>query len=87
MSKLEILHTVYEQENGSIYNEILRNEFIEEYLVVEFTAGNSWIHTDSYFTNDLDEERSDQSIIFNVEELAQTPHLKLIIEGVIRWES
>ena len=51
------------------------------YLVVEYMAGNSWIHTDSYFTNDLDDERSDQSIIFSVEELAQIPNLKSIVEG------
>ena len=81
MSDFGILHTVYEQENGSIYNEIVENEFIEEYLVVEYMAGNSWVHTDSYFTNDLDDERSDQSIIFSVEELAQIPNLKSIVEG------
>ena len=81
MSDFGILHTVYERENGSIYNEIIENEFTEEYLVVEYMAGNSWIYTDSYFTNDLDDERSDQSIIFSVEELAQIPNLKSIVAG------
>jgi len=81
MSQLGILHTVYEQENGHIYHEILENEFIHEYLVIEFEAGNSWIYTESHFTNDLENEISDQSVIFSVEELAQIPHLDKIVEG------
>ena len=81
MSNLEILHTVHEQENAYIYNEILRNEFLYEYLVVEYFVTNTAIVTNSYFTNDLDHERSDQSIIFLVEELSQNSELKSIIDN------
>ena len=76
----EILHTVYNQENEKIYNEILENEFMYEYLVIETLVTNSFIHTETYFTNDL-EESYDQHIIFSVEELAQDPDLKEMIEN------
>ncbi len=79
--RTEILHTVYDQENGSIYNEILENEFIKEFLVVEYFVTNAMIHTETYFTNDLSGEINDQSIIFYVEELAQDPDLKEMIEN------
>ena len=77
---LEILHTVYKQENGKIYSEIIENEFIEEYLVVEVMVTNAFIHTETYFTNDL-EESYDQHIIFSVEELNQIEDLRTIIEN------
>jgi len=78
--RTEILHTVYDQENGSIYNEILENEFIKEFLVVEYCVTNTMIATECFFTNDL-ECYNDQSIIFSVEELAQDPDLKEMIEN------
>ena len=82
MNNLEILHTVYKNENGYIYNEIVENEFIHEYLVIEFMVTNTFIHTETYFTNDL-EESYDQHLIFNVEELNRVDDLKEIIENGI----
>ena len=79
MNNLDILHTVYEQENGYIYNEIVENEFIKEYLVIEYFVTNNSIVTECFFTNDLD-VYNDQSIIFNVEELNNISNLKEIIE-------
>ena len=80
MMNTEILHTVYENENGNIYNEIIENEFIKEFLVVEYYVTNTMIITECFFTNDLD-VYNDQSIIFNVEELAQDTELKSMIEN------
>ena len=80
MQNLDILNTVYKQENGKIYNEIIENEFIYEYLVIEYMVSNTWLHTETYFANDL-EESYDQHIIFRVEELAQMTDLKEIIEN------
>ncbi len=76
----EILHEVYKNENGNIYNEIIENEFIKEFLVVEYYVTNTMIVTECFFTNDL-ECYNDQSIIFYVEELAQDENLKEIIEN------
>lgn len=83
MRNMMILADVYTNENGRIYNEIIENEFIEAYLIVEYSVCNAGVITNSYFANDLPEEMADQSIIFDVEELANIEGLKNIIENSI----
>ena len=81
--RTDILNRVYNNENGNIYNEIIKNEFIYEFLVVEYQVMNAGIITNTYFTNDLPDDISDQSIIFYVEELSERTDLKKIIESEV----
>ena len=78
---LTILRDVYLNEDATIYNQIIENEFIYEYLIVEYWVMNAGVVTNTYFTNDLPDDMNDQVIIFNVEELNQVNDLKSIIEG------
>ncbi len=78
---LNILNDVYQTEDGTIYNQIINNEFIYEYLVIEYTICNAGVITNSFFTNDLEDQNYDDgSMILNVEELNQITDLKEIIE-------
>ncbi len=78
---LSILSDIYTTEDATIYNQIVANEFIYEYMVIEVSVCNAGIATNTFFTNDLiDDNYDDGSMIFNVEELNQIEDLKSIIE-------
>ncbi len=69
---LNLIEYIYINHDSRIYSDIIKNEFVNAYLVVEYAVFNAGITiTDWYFTEDIDDSLLEPFEIFNVEELCR----------------
>ncbi len=68
----ELLEEIYQKHDDKIYQQIFDNEFINSFLIVEYSVFNAGIAINDWvFTEDVDDNLPEPCAIFNVEELCR----------------
>ncbi len=69
---LNLIEEIYTNHDSQIYSDIIKNEFINSFLVIEYAVFNAGIAiTNWVFTEDVEDNLEEPFEIFSVEELCQ----------------
>jgi len=71
-NKFSLIEVIREEDDALIWEKIVANEFVHEYLVVDYQVFNTGVVIIGYsFTNDLPEDLAPDTAAFLVTELNQ----------------
>jgi len=69
---LNLIEDIYINHDSQIYSDIIKNEFVNAFLVIEYAVFNAGVTiTDWSFTEDIDDSLLEPFEIFSVEELCR----------------